>query len=62
MSILLAEGDPTHRRFARQLLDQYFPDAGPVREVTDGAMAVQRALTEWACRVSCAAVLRLLLA
>lgn len=46
MGILLAEGNPTHRHFARQLLDQYFPDYGPVLEVTDGASAVQRALNE----------------
>ena len=46
MSILLAEGNPTHRRFARQLFDQHFPDYGPVREVADGATAIQRALTE----------------
>src|SRR5688572_19705502 len=46
MSILLAEGNPTHRRFARQLLEQHFPDAGPVREVADGAAAIQRALAE----------------
>jgi DNA-binding NarL/FixJ family response regulator len=46
MSILLAEGNPTHRRFARQLLDQHFPDSGPVLEVADGATAVQRALTD----------------
>ena len=46
MSILLAEGDPTHRRFARQLCDQHFPDSGPVLEVADGAAAVQRALTD----------------
>jgi DNA-binding NarL/FixJ family response regulator len=46
MSILLAEGNPIHRRFARQLFDQHFPDYGPVVEVTDGASAVQRALTE----------------
>jgi DNA-binding NarL/FixJ family response regulator len=46
MSILLAEGNPTHRRFARQLLEQYFADYGPVREVADGAAAVQMALTE----------------
>ena len=46
MSILLAEGNPTHCRFARQLLDQHFPDAGPVLEVADGTTAVQRALTD----------------
>jgi DNA-binding NarL/FixJ family response regulator len=46
MSILVAEGNPTHRHFARQLLEQHFPDAGPVREVADGAAAIQRALTE----------------
>ncbi len=46
MSILLAESNPTHRHFARQLLDQHFPDYGPVLEVADGASAVQRALTE----------------
>src|SRR5205823_11088949 len=46
MSILLAEGNPTHRHFARQLLDQHFPDYGPVLEVTDGSAVVQRALTE----------------
>jgi DNA-binding NarL/FixJ family response regulator len=46
MSILLAEGNPTHRRFARQLFEQHFPDFGPVLEVTDGTSAVQRALTE----------------
>jgi DNA-binding NarL/FixJ family response regulator len=46
MSILLAEGNPTHCRFARQLLDQHFPDSGPVLEVADGATAVQRALTD----------------
>ena len=46
MSILLAEGNPTHRHFARQLLDQHFPDYGPVLEVADGAAAVQRALHE----------------
>jgi CheY-like chemotaxis protein len=46
MSILLAEGNLTHRHFARQLLDQHFPDYGPVLEVADGASAVQRALTE----------------
>jgi DNA-binding NarL/FixJ family response regulator len=45
MSILLAEGNPTHCRFARQLLDQHFPDYGPVLEVADGATALQRALT-----------------
>jgi DNA-binding NarL/FixJ family response regulator len=44
--MLLAEGNPTHRRFARQLLEQHFPDAGPLREVADGASAIQRALTE----------------
>jgi DNA-binding NarL/FixJ family response regulator len=46
MSILLAEGHPTHRRFARQLFEQHFPDYGPVREVADGASAVQMAVTE----------------
>jgi DNA-binding NarL/FixJ family response regulator len=46
MSILLAEGNPTQRRFARQLFDQHFPDAGPVLEVADGASAIQRALME----------------
>ena len=46
MSILLAEGNPIHRRFARQLFDQHFPDYGPVLEVADGAAAVQRALTD----------------
>jgi DNA-binding NarL/FixJ family response regulator len=46
MSVLLAEGDPAHRRFARQLFEQHFPDAGPVLEATDGASAVQMALTE----------------
>ncbi len=46
MSILLAEGHPTHRRVARQLLEQYFSDYGPVREVADGASAVQLAVTE----------------
>ena len=46
MSILLAESNPTHRHFARQLLDQHFPDYGPVLEVADGASAIQRALTE----------------
>ncbi len=46
MSILLAESNPTYRHFARQLLDQHFPDYGPVLEVADGASAVQRALTE----------------
>jgi DNA-binding NarL/FixJ family response regulator len=46
MSILLTESNPTHRHFARQLLDQHFPDYGPVLEVADGASAVQRALTE----------------
>jgi DNA-binding NarL/FixJ family response regulator len=46
MSILLAEGNPTHRHFARQLLDQHFPDYGPVLEVADGASAIQRALTQ----------------
>ena len=46
MSILLAEGNPTHRRFARQLFEQHFPDYGPVREVADGASAVQMAVTE----------------
>ena len=46
MSLLLAEGNPTHRHFARALLDQYFPDHGPVLEVADGASAVQQALTE----------------
>ena len=45
MSIVLAEGNPTHCRFARQLLDQHFPDYGPVLEVADGATALQRALT-----------------
>jgi len=46
MSILLAEGNPTHRRFALQLLEQHFPDHGPVRDVADGTTAVQRALTD----------------
>jgi CheY-like chemotaxis protein len=46
MSVLLAEGNPAHRRFARQLFEQHFPDAGPVLEVADGASAVQMALTE----------------
>src|SRR6266571_4949715 len=46
MSILLAESNPTYPHFARQLLDQHFPDYGPVLEVADGASAVQRALTE----------------
>ena len=46
MSILLAESNLTHRHFARQLLNQHFPDYGPVLEVADGASAVQRALTE----------------
>ena len=46
MSILLAEGNPTQCRFARQLFEQHFPDAGPVLEVADGASAIQRALTE----------------
>ena len=46
MSLLLAEGNPTHRHFARALLDQHFPEHGPVLEVADGASAVQRALTE----------------
>jgi DNA-binding NarL/FixJ family response regulator len=46
MSILLAEGNPTHRRFARQLFEQHFPESGPVREVADGASAVQMALAE----------------
>ena len=46
MSVLLAEGDPAHRRFARQLFAQHFPDAGPALEVADGASAVQMALTE----------------
>src|SRR5688572_24080880 len=45
MSIVLAEDNPTHCRFARQLLDQHFPDYGPVLEVADGATALQRALT-----------------
>lgn len=46
MSVLLAEGNPTQRRFARQLLEQHFPDYGPVLEVADGASAVQMALAE----------------
>jgi DNA-binding NarL/FixJ family response regulator len=46
MSILLAESNPTQRRFARQLLDQHFPDYGPVRESADGAAAIHMALTE----------------
>src|SRR5262245_13842900 len=46
MSILLAEGNPTYRYFARQLLDQHFPDYGPVLEVADGTSAVQKALTD----------------
>jgi DNA-binding NarL/FixJ family response regulator len=46
MSILLAESHPTHRRVARQLFEQHFPDYGPVREVADGASAVQMAVTE----------------
>jgi DNA-binding NarL/FixJ family response regulator len=46
MSMLLAEGNPTLRRFARQLLEQHFPDAGPVLEVAAGASAIQRALAE----------------
>jgi DNA-binding NarL/FixJ family response regulator len=46
MSILLAEGNPTHRRVARQLFEQHFPDYGPVREVADGPSAVQRAVSD----------------
>jgi CheY-like chemotaxis protein len=46
MSVLLAEGDPAHRRFARQLFEQHFPEAGPASAVADGASAVQMALTE----------------
>lgn len=46
MSVLLAEGNPTHSRFARQLLEQHFPDYGPVLEVADGTSTVQMALTE----------------
>ena len=46
MSILLAEGHPTHRRVARQLFEQHFPNDGPVRAVANGASAVQLALTE----------------
>ena len=46
MSILLAEDNPTHRHFARQLLDEHFPAYGPVLEVAHGAAALQMALTE----------------
>jgi two-component system response regulator DesR len=46
MSILLAEDNPTHRHFARQLRDEHFPAYGPVLEVANGAAALQMVLTE----------------